>query len=122
VEGDENVYKWAGVSLQVGMYASLSAMVLGLVWWLAVGAPGGETAATQVIALDEIPGELAALNPLALLNTGIALLLATPGVTLLIQIAAYLAARNYRWAGIASLVAFILLLSLAISLNWIKVL
>jgi uncharacterized membrane protein len=117
---DENVYKWAGISLQVGMYASLGAMVLGMLWWLAVGAPGGEAAASQVIPLDRIPGELAALNPLALLNTGVVLLLATPGVTLLVQIAAYLGARNYRWAGIATAIALILLLSLAVSLQWIK--
>ena len=117
---DENVYKWAGVVLQVGMYASFGAMVAGLVWWLAVGAPGGETAAAAVIPLDRIVAELAAFNPLALLNTGVILLLATPGMTLLALLAAYLVARNYRWAGIAVGVALILLLSLAISLKWIR--
>jgi uncharacterized membrane protein len=103
------------------MYASLGAMLAGLIWWLVLGAPGGVGAASVVIPLDSLPRELMALNPLALLNIGIVLLLATPGITLLAQIAAYLAARNYRWAGIASLIALILLLSLAISLNWITI-
>jgi uncharacterized membrane protein len=63
--------------------------------------------------------ELLALNPLALLNLGVVLLLATPGVTLFAMTVTYAAARNRRYSAIAALVGAILLLSLAISLKWI---
>src|SRR5437868_7701330 len=97
------------------MFASFGAMLVGLGWWLIAGEPGGTVSAAKVIPLDKLGAELAALNPLALVNQGVVLLLATPGVTLIAQVAAYLAARNPRWAGVAGLVALILLLSLALS-------
>src|SRR5438128_11914350 len=101
------------------MYVSFGAMVAGLVWWLLAGAVGGQASAAQLIALDKLLPELSAGNPLALLNLGIVLLLATPGVTLIAIIVTYAAAHNWRYAGIAAFVAAILLLSLAISLKWI---
>ena len=90
-----------------------------MVWWLLAGAVGGQATAAQLIPLDKLLPELFAGNPLALLNLGIVLLLATPGVTLIAIIATYVSTRNWRYAGIAGLVAVILLFSLAISLKWI---
>jgi uncharacterized membrane protein len=119
-DSDIMTYRWAGFTLTAGMYASFGAMVGGLVWWLLAGAPGGTASASTMIPLDRVVSELLALNPLALLNLGVLLLLATPGITLLAEIATYAAARNWRYAGIAALVGAILLLSLAISLGWIK--
>lgn len=116
---DEQTYRWAGLTLKWGMYTSFGSMVVGLVWWLAAGAPGGQTSAAKVIPLDRVLPELLALNPLALLNLGVILLLATPGVTLLAEIITFAAARNWRYAGIAALIGAILLLSLALSLKWI---
>lgn len=112
---DETAYKWAGYTLQVGMFTSLGAMTIGLLWWLAIGSPGGVDVASSVIPLDRLFAELGALNPLALLNAGILLLLATPGVTLIAQIAAFLTNGNLRWAGIATVVALMLLTSLLIA-------
>lgn len=118
---DEKIYKWSGVVLQVGMYASLGAMLLGLGWWLLTGAPGGAATAETLIPVHNLPGELAALNPLALLNLGIVMLIATPAVMLLSQIIGYARAQNWRWAGIAGLIGLILLISLAASLGWLKI-
>lgn len=101
------------------MYASFVAMAAGLVWWVAAGAPGGQSSAAKVMPLDRLLPELFALNPLALLNLGVVLLLATPGVTLLASIGTYVMARNWRYAGIAALIGAILLLSLGLSLKWI---
>ncbi len=120
-DSDVMTYKWAGFTLTAGMYASFGAMVGGLVWWLLAGAPGGTASASATIPLDKIVSELLALNPLALLNLGVLLLLATPGITLLAEIVTYAAARNWRYAGVAVLVGAILLVSLALSLGWIKV-
>ena len=97
------------------MYASFGAMSVGLLWWLLAGAPGGEETAAKGIALDRIAAELLAMNPLALLNLGVVLLLITPGITLLAQIVTYAAARNWLYAGIALLVGLILPLSLTVA-------
>lgn len=117
---DVQTYKWAGWSLTAGMYASFAAMGVGLVWWLVTGAPGGAASASKVIPLDALVSELLALNPLALLNLGVLLLLATPGITLLTQIITFAIDGNWRYVAITSLVGAILLLSLAISMRWIK--
>jgi uncharacterized membrane protein len=117
---DWRTYDWSSWTLRLGMYTSFGAMVLGLVWWLAQSAGGANSSQAGVMPLNTIVPELLAGNPLALLNLGVVLLLVTPGVTLLAQIAGYVADRNWRFAGIATCVAAILLLSLAISLKWIK--
>jgi uncharacterized membrane protein len=117
---DAQTYKWAGWSLTAGMYASFAAMGVGLAWWLVTGAPGGGASASKVIPLDALVSELLALNPLALLNMGVLLLLATPGITLLTQIVTFGVDGNWRYVGITSLVGAVLLLSLALSMKWIK--
>jgi uncharacterized membrane protein len=119
-DADKTTYRWVGLILTMGMYASFVAMGAGLVWWLAVGTPGGDSLEARVVPLDRILPELLALNPLALINLGVLLLLATPAITLLAEIVTYSAARNWRYAGIAALVSSILLLSLALSMKWIR--
>ncbi len=119
-DADSSTYHWVGLILTTGMYASFAAMGAGLVWWLAVGTPGGDTLAARVVPIDRIVPELIALNPLALINLGVLLLLATPAFTLIAEIITYGAARNWRYAGIAGLVSLILLLSLALSMKWIR--
>jgi uncharacterized membrane protein len=116
---DEQSYRWAGYTLQAGMYSSFACMVGGLVWWLSAGAPGGSANARQGIALDRIWAELTAGNPLALLNLGVALLLFTPAITLLTQIVTFALARNWLFTAVATFVGAVLLLGLAISFGWL---
>lgn len=117
---DKQTYRWAGLTLTTGMYISFAAMGLGLAWWLLKGAPGGSASAAKTVPLDRIFPELLAGNPLALLNLGLVILLATPGVTLFTEIATFIIERNWRYAGIAGLVGLILLVSIAFSLGWVK--
>ena len=112
-------YRWAAFVLRVGMYASFAAMGGGLAWWLASGAPGGHESGSKSVPINAILPQLAAGNPLALLNLGVLLLLATPGLTLLAEIITFVSARNWRYVAIASVVAAILLTSIAFSLKWI---
>ena len=119
-DDDRATYRWVGLILTTGMYASFAAMGAGLVWWLAAGTPGGDTLGARVVPIDRIVPELVALNPLALINLGVLLLLATPAFTLIAEIMTYASARNWRYAGIAALVSSILLLSLALSMKWIR--
>jgi Protein of unknown function (DUF1634) len=78
--------------------------------------PGGSASASKVLPFDRLVPELAAGNPLALVNLGVLFLLATPGVTLFAAIISFLGARNWRYAAIASIVGATLLLSLILSL------
>ncbi len=119
---DIRTYRWAALTLRVGMYSSFTAMGGGLLWWLAIGAPGGSTTMEKSLPLDAVFSQLLAGNPLALLNLGVLLLLATPGITLLVEIIAYVMDRNWRYVLISSIVGAILLLSIAFAMKWIRLL
>lgn len=116
---DDKTYSVAAATLQAGMFTSFAAMLVGLVWWMLSGSHN-ESDAIHVLPLNRILPELLALNPLALLNLGVLLLLATPGLTLLSQLITFSLARNYRFAAITALVGAILLVSLSISLGSLK--
>jgi uncharacterized membrane protein len=116
---DRLTYRWASLSLRAGMYTSFGAMSIGLVWWLAAGGHSDPTTGGRVVEIERIIPELLAGNPLALINLGVLLLLATPGVTLLTAIVTYAIEGNRRFVGISSLIGLVLLLSLALSFRWI---
>ena len=115
-ERDTRTYKWAAATLRAGMYFSFAAMGAGLAWWLLAGAPGGTASASRALPIERVVPEMLAGNPLALVNLGVLLLLATPGVTLLTEIYTYAADRNWRYTAIAALVGALLVLSLVLSL------
>ena len=119
--GDARTYTWASYTLRAGMYCSFVAMGSGLLWWFLSGAPGSQEKLVDLIPITSIVPELLAGNPLALLNLGVLLLLATPGITLLTEIVTYAADRNWRYVAIASLVGAVLLLSVALSMKWISI-
>ena len=116
---DNLTYRWASLTLRVGMYTSFGAMVIGLIWWVASGGQGDPAAGGRVVEIGRIIPELQAGNPLALINLGVLLLLATPGITLLSAIVTFAAEGNRRFAGIALLIGLVLVLSLALSFRWI---
>lgn len=117
---DSRTYSWASFTLRAGMYSSFTAMALGLAWWLLAGSPGGNALAVQGLPVGDVFPRLLAGDPLALLSLGVLLLLVTPGVSLLVGIAAYASMGNWRFAAIGSLVAVILILGFALSMKWIK--
>jgi uncharacterized membrane protein len=55
------------------------------------------------------------VDPLAVSALGLALLMATPGLAVAVAIPAFVAARDYRYAGIAALVLAMLLVSLLLA-------
>ena len=117
---DNRNYAWAAFTLQAGMFASFVAMLVGLVWWILRGSPGGQEAAQQVLPFDRLLPELLSLNPLALVNLGVLLLLATPGVTLIAQFVAFALARNWLYASITAFISLAIAFSLALSLGVIR--
>lgn len=117
---DDRTYTWAAFTLRAGMIASFAAMLVGLVWWVLSGSPGGQEAAQHVLPFERLVPELLALNPLALVNVGVLLLLSTPGVTLVAQFVAYALARNWLYAGITAFISLAIAFSLALSLGAIR--
>jgi uncharacterized membrane protein len=55
------------------------------------------------------------VDPLAVSALGLVLLMATPGLAVAVAIPAFVAARDFRYAGIASLVLAMLLVSLLLA-------
>ena len=119
IKMDNTTYTWAGFTLRTGFYVSIILMVAGLVWWLAAGMPGGLEGPPGIVPFDKTFSELAAGNPLALLDMGVLALLATPGVTIATVALSFATARNWRFAALSVLIFAILLLSVALSLKWI---
>lgn len=117
---DLPVYRATALTLKTGMYISFGAMTLGLAWWLVQGGTAEAGGTPAVVTPDRIVEQLAALNPLALINLGVFLLLATPGITLLVAIVSYARTGNRTYTAIAAVIAAVLILSLAISMKWIK--
>jgi uncharacterized membrane protein len=116
---DDLTYIWAGLTLRAGFYISFALMVAGLVWWLFAGMPGGVQGSGGVVPFGRTFDELAAGNPLALLDLGVLALLATPAITVAAVTLAFSAARNWRFAALSLLIFAVLLLSVALSLKWI---
>jgi uncharacterized membrane protein len=116
---DHRTYEWAGATLRMGMAASVAAMLAGFLWWLLSGSPGGGITA-HVMPADRVLPELLALNPLALVNLGVLLLLATPSVALAAQLVSFALARNWRYTAITAVIGAIILVSIGISMGWLR--
>ncbi len=112
---DAAVYRWAALTLRVGAAVSFGTMLVGLLLWVVQGLPGNASSSASV-PLDKLLSRLTVLAPLEVLNLGVLFLLITPAATLLSQVAAYTAARDWRFGAIALLVCLILLLGLALSI------
>ena len=112
--------------LLVGGVLGIAVIVLGL--WLYAGQGGFRHHVLRVDrALPGEPGVFVSIrqvvngmrqhpvDPLAVSALGLALLMATPGLAVAVAIPAFVAARDFRYAGIASLVLAMLLVSLLLS-------
>jgi uncharacterized membrane protein len=94
--------------LRIGMYASFAMMVVGQVWWLLSGSPGGDVVENIAIPVDRIVPELFSLNPLALTSLGVVALLLTPGLTLFTSAMTYARTRAWLFAGLSAFLALVL--------------
>ena len=113
---DGATYRWAGIILRVGTYSSFVIMLVGLVWAIASNTASSPLS-YRAVPLSGLYDAMLAGNPDALLSLGLLLLVASPGVTLLVSMVTFAVARNWRFAGLAGISAGILLLSVAIALQ-----
>jgi len=116
MDKDRVTYRWASITLRVGMYSSFGVMLAGLLWTI-IGGTTPAQANRPAVSLDRLYDRLLAGDPHAVLSLGLLLLLASPGVTLLASMVTFATARNWRFAGLAAVTATILLLSVALALK-----
>ncbi|MDH7508169.1 MAG: DUF1634 domain-containing protein [Methanomassiliicoccales archaeon] len=80
-----------------GMVLSVSLLIIGLAALFV--SPSGWNDIT--IPIDQIPGEMLKGNPVAILNVGIVLLIATPLMRVIIALAVFLLEKDFRYASIS---------------------
>jgi uncharacterized membrane protein len=102
----EGLYRGVQRTLIGGMALSFSLMGVGLAWQLANPQPHPE----QVVPLDRLPAELLAGNPLALLDSGLLVLLLIPAVHLSVAAVQFGRQREPRYLALTLLVLGLLAL------------
>lgn len=100
---------WVHLSLSIGIYASAAVMVLGVILSLSMGqhAPAGPPPGWLRLIDDAIHGQ-----PVALVQTGLVLLMLTPIVRVVVLGLGWLIEKEYRFATIALIVFALLIGSL----------
>jgi uncharacterized membrane protein len=102
----EGLYRGVQRTLVGGMVLSFGLMGLGLLWQLLSPHPHPE----QVVPLDRLPAELLAGNPLALLDSGLLVLLVIPAVHLSVAAVQFARHREPRYLALTLLVLGLLAL------------
>lgn len=102
----EGLYRGVQRTLAGGMILSFSLMGLGLLWQLLNPHPHPE----QVVPLDRLPAEWLAGNPLAVLDTGLLVLLAIPAVHLSVAAVQFGRQREPRYLALTLVVLGLLAL------------
>jgi len=97
--------------LRAGMLISLATMIVGLVW--SVMSPGH---ATDVIPFEKLLDELSGGNPIALIEIGILVLIATPFIRLLTALTVFAYEKNIKFVIVSLLVISVVLLAITIKL------
>jgi len=97
--------------LRAGMLLSLATMLVGLAWY--VLSPGH---ATDVIPFESLLRELGGGNPIALIEIGILVLIATPFIRLLTALMVFAYEKNTRFVIISLVVISVVLLAITIKL------
>ena len=97
--------------LRAGMLLSLVTMLAGLAWF--VLSPGHPT---DVIPFEQLLNELSGGNPIALIELGILMLIATPFIRLLTAFTVFAYERDTKFVVISILVISVVLLAITIKL------
>lgn len=87
---DAVVYRWVVLVLRLGAFAGFGTMLVERVWWFAAGTHG-DALTLKSLSLNMLLPRLMALDPVALLNLGVLLLLVTSAAALLSQVGTYTA-------------------------------
>ena len=99
--------------LTVGLLAAVALLVVGVI--LALARPG--VAVPHVTAVQDVPGELARLQPGGFFELGLLVLLATPFARVVALGIAFARRRWWLFAGISTVVAVLLIVGAVLGLS-----
>jgi len=103
---------WSSLSLKLGVAISLILVIIGLILIGITGAKGVE----PIVPLNQLPQEILALNAIAIITTGILILLLTPILQVVIAIVTFSRDRDKLYLGISLALLCILASSLLLAL------
>jgi len=106
-EHDHQIDRWIRAVLVWGMILSVTVMVLGLLMYAA--SPTGHQEVP--LSLPEIVSGIAQGNPIAVIDLGILLLIATPLTRVLTALAVFIADRDRRFVAVSLLVLAVIALA-----------
>ncbi|OPY34174.1 MAG: hypothetical protein A4E32_00445 [Methanomassiliicoccales archaeon PtaU1.Bin124] len=104
----EQLNKIVSLVLRLGMWLSLGIMIVGLVWYAVDPVP------SEVIPVEKVLDQLFHGNPIAMLELGILVLIATPFLRLLTALAAFVYSKQYKFVLVSLVVIAIVLLGIFI--------
>ncbi len=108
---EEQLDRIAGVVLLVGAALSFAIMLAGFVLQGSAPLPGSFLAQPP----DAVLAGVRRLQPLAIVNLGILVLIATPVARVIIAIAGFALQRRWRFVGVSSFVFLVLMVSILIA-------
>src|SRR3954466_15810837 len=94
--------------LVLGLYASVSLMILGLVVDLILR----RSLPTDVAALSELWGRIVTMRPSAFFSLGLILLILTPLLRVIGSLSVFIRERDWRYAGVTFTVLVVMLISI----------
>jgi len=103
---------WSSLSLKLGVAISLILVIIGLILIGTTGAKGVE----PIVPLNQLPQEILALNAMAIITTGILILLLTPILQVVIAIVTFSRDRDRLYLSISLILLCILISSLLLAL------
>ncbi len=103
---------WSSLSLKLGVAISLILVIIGLILIGTTGAKGVE----PIVPLNQLPQEILALNAIAIITTGILILLLTPILQVVIAIVTFSRDRDRLYLSISLILLCILVSSLLLAL------
>jgi len=104
--------KWSSLSLKLGVAISLVLVIIGLILIGITGTKGVE----PIVPLNQLPQEILALNAMAIITTGVLILLLTPILQVVIAIVTFSRDRDKLYLGISLALLCILASSLLLAL------
>lgn len=106
----DDVERMVSRVLTAGIALSVVLMAIGLV----LGVLAGDGVSRGVVALADLPRELAALDPAAYLSAGLIALIATPFVRVAGSIVAFARERDYRYVLVTAIVLAVMCVSVVV--------
>lgn len=105
------LYKWVSRTLLASLMVSLALMLTGSLLLVLAGRP----LPSEVLSFGQIFEGLLGLDPAAILNLGILLLLSTPILSIIISLSTFLRHRDWLYVAASATVLFILSIAILIA-------